>query len=160
MREAGGRSVASRRAELRPGLWHWEAPHPQWEPTEPSEAHWYGAGDRLPVGVEAFPGQKKNDTVLLVESMKAVIAGDTLVDWGQGLQINPRWLHEGMTRGQVASSSTCCSSFQWSTCSSHTGGRPIAPPSSALSPRLAPCPRRNCRTPAQALRLPPTAGSS
>jgi hypothetical protein len=21
--------------ELRPGLWHWEAPHPQWEPTEP-----------------------------------------------------------------------------------------------------------------------------
>ncbi|HET8873676.1 MAG TPA: hypothetical protein VFM83_08320 [Gaiellaceae bacterium] len=21
--------------ELGPGLWHWEAPHPQWEPTEP-----------------------------------------------------------------------------------------------------------------------------
>jgi hypothetical protein len=21
--------------ELRPGLWHWEAPHPGWEPTEP-----------------------------------------------------------------------------------------------------------------------------
>ena len=21
--------------ELAPGLWHWEAPHPQWEPTEP-----------------------------------------------------------------------------------------------------------------------------
>ena len=21
--------------ELRPGLWHWQAPHPQWEPTEP-----------------------------------------------------------------------------------------------------------------------------
>ena len=21
--------------ELRPGLWHWEAPHPQWRPTEP-----------------------------------------------------------------------------------------------------------------------------
>src|SRR5213595_1149868 len=21
--------------ELRPGLWHWKAPHPQWEPTEP-----------------------------------------------------------------------------------------------------------------------------
>ena len=20
---------------MRPGLWHWEAPHPQWEPTEP-----------------------------------------------------------------------------------------------------------------------------
>ena len=21
--------------ELRPNLWHWEAPHPQWRPTEP-----------------------------------------------------------------------------------------------------------------------------
>jgi len=21
--------------ELRPGLWHWQAPHPGWEPTEP-----------------------------------------------------------------------------------------------------------------------------
>ena len=21
--------------ELRPGLWHWEAPHPAWEPAEP-----------------------------------------------------------------------------------------------------------------------------
>ena len=21
--------------ELRPGLWHWEAPHPEWEPGEP-----------------------------------------------------------------------------------------------------------------------------
>jgi hypothetical protein len=21
--------------ELRPGVWHWKAPHPQWEPTEP-----------------------------------------------------------------------------------------------------------------------------
>ena len=21
--------------ELAPGLWHWEAPHPQWRPTEP-----------------------------------------------------------------------------------------------------------------------------
>jgi hypothetical protein len=21
--------------ELRPGLWHWQAPHPEWESTEP-----------------------------------------------------------------------------------------------------------------------------
>jgi glyoxylase-like metal-dependent hydrolase (beta-lactamase superfamily II) len=187
--------------ELRPGLWHWEARHPQWEPTEPwgpsvssyaiddgrrlllfdplalpdelealaadrdtaivltapwherdtqslveridapvyvpppdtredlmdtygvtaeqaagfvspdvrwlldgdsAEARLYGAGDRLPIGVEAFPGQKRNDMVLWIESPNAVIAGDTLVDWGQGLQINPRWLREDMTREQVA----------------------------------------------------------
>ena len=66
------------------------------------EARPYTAGDRLDVGVEAFPGQKPNDTVLWVESPRAVIAGDTLVDFGNGLEINPRWLDEDMTRERVA----------------------------------------------------------
>jgi glyoxylase-like metal-dependent hydrolase (beta-lactamase superfamily II) len=184
--------------ELRPGLWHWEAPHPEWRPTEPwsenvssyaiddgerlllfdplavpseleeraadretaivltapwherdsqslverlgvpvytplpdtaedlmrqygitaeqagdgspdvrwlrdgaGEAHWYSAGDRLPVGARAFPGQKRNDLVLWIESHRAVIAGDTLADFGEGPQINPRWLGAGVTREQV-----------------------------------------------------------
>ena len=65
------------------------------------EAHPYAAGERLDVGVEAFPGQKPNDTVLWVESHGAVIAGDTLVDFGNGLEINPRWLSEDLTREQV-----------------------------------------------------------
>ncbi len=185
--------------ELRPGLWHWEAPHPDWRPTEPwsenvssyaiddgarlllfdplavpseieeraagretaivltspwherdaqslverlgvpvytplpdtaedlmrmygitaeqagdgspdliwllrenkGEARPYSAGDRLPVGVEAFPGQKPNDMVLWVESHRAVVAGDTLADFGEGPQINPRWLTADVTREQV-----------------------------------------------------------
>jgi glyoxylase-like metal-dependent hydrolase (beta-lactamase superfamily II) len=185
--------------ELRPGLWHWEAPHPQWESPEPwgpevssyaiddgerllffdpiappgelealagdretaivltcpwherdsrglverlgapvytplpdsaedlmrkwgltaeqagdgspdvvwlfkegiGEAHPYTAGDRLDVGVDALPGEKPNDTVLWVESHGAVVAGDTLVDFGSGLEINPRWLSDEMTREQV-----------------------------------------------------------
>jgi len=184
--------------ELRPGLWHWQAPHPEWEPTEPwdksvssyaiddgerlllfdplgapseieqvaadretavvltapwherdaqslverlgvpvytplpdtaedilrtygvtvdqgwispdvrwlvdgetGNAHWYSAGDRLPIGVQAFPGQKPNDLVLWVESHRAVVAGDTLADFGDGPQINPRWLRAGVTRQQV-----------------------------------------------------------
>lgn len=184
--------------ELRPGLWHWQAPHPEWRPTEPwkqnvssyaiddgerlllfdplavppeieeraagrataivltspwherdarslverlgapvytprpdtaeelmevwgltaeqvgdgspdvrwlrdgeGEAHWYAAGDRLPVGVEAFPGQKRNDAVLWVDGHRAVIAGDTLADFGEGPQINPRWLSADMTRERV-----------------------------------------------------------
>jgi glyoxylase-like metal-dependent hydrolase (beta-lactamase superfamily II) len=185
--------------ELRPGVWHWEAPHPDWQPTEPwsenvssyaiddgerlllfdplavpsklgdlaasretaivltapwherdaqsvverlgvpvytplpdtaedlmrtygitveqagdgspdvrwlldgvaGEAHWYSAGDRLPVGVQAFAGEKHNDLVLWIESRRAVVAGDTLVDFGEGLQINPRWLRAGVTREQV-----------------------------------------------------------
>ena len=43
-------------------------------------------GDRLPVGVEAFPGMEPNDLVLWVESHRALVAGDTLQDRGNGLQ--------------------------------------------------------------------------
>jgi glyoxylase-like metal-dependent hydrolase (beta-lactamase superfamily II) len=61
----------------------------------------YAAGDRLPVGGEAFPGLKPNDLVLWIESHAAVIAGDTLVDFGDGLQINPRWLRPDVTGEDV-----------------------------------------------------------
>jgi glyoxylase-like metal-dependent hydrolase (beta-lactamase superfamily II) len=185
--------------ELRSGLWHWQAPHPDWEPSEPwdqnvssyaiddgerlllfdpiappaeiveladtretvvvltapwherdtqslverfgvpvytplpdtaeylmqtygitaeqagdgspdlvwllrenkGEAHPYSAGDRLPFGAEVFPGHKPNDTVHWIESHRAVISGDTLADFGQGPQINERWLPGGVTREQV-----------------------------------------------------------
>ena len=170
--------------ELQPGLWHWEAPHPEWEPTAPwhqvvssyaiddgdrvllfdpitppseidelaagretvivltapwherdtrslverlsvpvfvpppdegspdvawllagdtGEGHLYSAGERLPVGVDgAFAGREPNDLVLWIESRRAVIAGDTLVDFGQGLEIPVVWLGHGVTREQVA----------------------------------------------------------
>ena len=52
------------------------------------EARPYAAGDRLPFGADVFAGHKPNDTVLWVESQHAVISGDTLVDFGQGLEIN------------------------------------------------------------------------
>ncbi len=186
--------------ELRPGLWHWQAPHPDWESSEPwdqnvssyavaddellllfdplgvpselvdlaadretaivltapwherdaqrlverlgvpvytarpdsaqflmdtygitaeqagdgspdvvwllkegkGEARVYTAGDRLPGGIETFPGHKQNDIVLWIESQRAVVSGDTLVDFGQGLEINKRWLElHGVTREQV-----------------------------------------------------------
>ena len=185
--------------ELRPGLWHWQAPHPQWRESEPwdknvssyaaddgdrlllfdpidppgeieelaserdtailltapwherdarrlverfgapvytalpdsaeylmqkwnltaeqvgegspdvawlvregiGEARPFTAGDRLDVGVEVFPGEKPNDLVLWVESHRAVVAGDTLVDFGNGLEVNPRWLDEEMPRDRV-----------------------------------------------------------
>ena len=66
------------------------------------EAHPYGPGDRLPFGADVFPGQKSNDTVLWVESRRAVISGDTLVDFGDGLEINERWLRPGVTREEIA----------------------------------------------------------
>jgi glyoxylase-like metal-dependent hydrolase (beta-lactamase superfamily II) len=191
--------LATNVRELRPGLWHWKAPHPEWRPTEPwsenvssyaiddgerlllfdplavpseieerasgretaivltapwherdaeglverlgvpvytplpdtaedlmrtygitaeqagegspdliwllrenkGEAHLYSPGDRPLRGVEAFPGQKPNDAVLWIESHNAVVAGDTLADFGEGPQINPRWLSEDVTREQV-----------------------------------------------------------
>ena len=49
-----------------------------------------------------FPGHKANDTVHWVESHHAVISGDTLVDFGQGLEINERWLRPGVTREEIA----------------------------------------------------------
>ena len=67
-----------------------------------AEGHVFSAGDRLPVGVESFPGKEPNDVVFWVESHQAVIAGDTLVDFGQGLEIPPEWLPDGVPREQVA----------------------------------------------------------
>jgi glyoxylase-like metal-dependent hydrolase (beta-lactamase superfamily II) len=65
------------------------------------EAHPYAAGDRPLSGVEAFPSRETNEVVLWVEDYGAVIAGDTLVDFGQGLEIPLQWLREGVTRDQV-----------------------------------------------------------
>lgn len=66
-------------------------------------AEWraYAVGDRLPAGAEAFPGREHNDLVLWIPSYGAVICGDTLVDFGDGLEINERWLREDVTRAQV-----------------------------------------------------------
>jgi glyoxylase-like metal-dependent hydrolase (beta-lactamase superfamily II) len=163
--------------EIRTGVWHWQAPHPEWSPEDgwehtdvssyaiedgehlllfdplavPDEIQvlasdgepaivltspWhqrdalglaeqfdapiyvpppdrdpdpiggivFRAGDQLPIGVEAFPGREDPyDVVLYVKSRGIVVAGDTLVDRGEGLEILEAWLPEGMTREQVVS---------------------------------------------------------
>ena len=43
-----------------------------------------------------------NDVVLWIESHRAVIAGDTLVDFGQGLEIPAEWLPSGVERERIA----------------------------------------------------------
>jgi hypothetical protein len=63
--------------------------------------HWFAPGDRLPVGVDAYAGREANDLVLWVGAAGAVVAGDTLVDFGDGLALNER-LRGGITRAQVA----------------------------------------------------------
>jgi glyoxylase-like metal-dependent hydrolase (beta-lactamase superfamily II) len=155
--------------EVRPGLWHWEARHPDWTPAaggwgpevssyaiddgerlllfdplappdeirelaaaretaivltctwharearslaerlgaplyvpppdegdpNPVEGHVFSAGDRLPVGVAAFPGMEPNDLALWVESRRALVVGDTLIDRGQGLEFPTDWASTG-----------------------------------------------------------------
>jgi glyoxylase-like metal-dependent hydrolase (beta-lactamase superfamily II) len=63
-------------------------------------AHLYGSGERLAVGVEPFAGREPNDMVLWIGGSHAVISGDTLVDFGRGLEING-WLRAGVTRKKI-----------------------------------------------------------
>jgi glyoxylase-like metal-dependent hydrolase (beta-lactamase superfamily II) len=163
--------------EVQPGVWHWEAPHPEWGPGDsslewdrqevssyaiddddrlllfdplavPSEIEelaagrdttivltcpWherdarslverhdaavfvpqpeegepiegrqlFSAGDRLPVGVDAFPGKEPNDLVLWVESRRVLVAGDTLIDRGPGLEFPRPWVPEDVPPEQI-----------------------------------------------------------
>jgi glyoxylase-like metal-dependent hydrolase (beta-lactamase superfamily II) len=54
--------------------------------------------------MEAYPGREGQlDLVLWSERIRAVIAGDTLIDLGNGLEIPASWLPEGVAVEQVAS---------------------------------------------------------
>jgi len=76
-------------------------PPPDREP-DPIGGTVFKAGDQLPIGVEAFPGREDPfDVVLYVESRGIVVAGDTLVDRGRGIEILDEWLPEGVIREQV-----------------------------------------------------------
>ena len=61
----------------------------------PIPGHVFAAGDRLPVGVEAFPGMEPNDLALWVESRRALVVGDTLIDRGSGLEFPRDWASKG-----------------------------------------------------------------
>jgi len=62
----------------------------------------YAIGDTI-FGLEAWPGREGElDLVLWSERLGAVIAGDTLIDLGDGLEIRERWMPEGVTVEQVA----------------------------------------------------------
>jgi hypothetical protein len=71
------------------------------EASDEIDVHWISAGERLPIGVETFLGREHNDLVLWLDHVGAVISGDTLVDFGRGLQINDS-LRGGVTREEVA----------------------------------------------------------
>jgi len=119
--------VLTIRAMLPEGVHHWTAKHPEWEgpvsayaiddaalgfpvwapaPDRPEDqlvpATRYAIGDSL-FGMEAYPGREGElDLVLWSERIRAVIAGDTLINLGNGLEIPASWLPEGVTVEQVA----------------------------------------------------------
>jgi hypothetical protein len=76
------------------------SPDLQWLRSGRGNVHWYAAGDRLATGIEAYEGREHNDLVLWKASVGAVIAGDSLADFGTGLALN-EWLRGDVTHEQV-----------------------------------------------------------
>jgi hypothetical protein len=76
-------------------------PPPDPPDPDPVRGEVFRGGDVLPLGVRAFEGFEPNDLVLYVESRRAVVVGDTLIDRGDGLQVHPDWPVEAVTREQV-----------------------------------------------------------
>src|SRR3990170_7122409 len=76
-------------------------PPPDEGDPNPVEGQVFRAGDRLPVGVEAFPGMEPNDLVLWIESRQALVAGDTLIDRGNGLEFPADWANKGVPPEQI-----------------------------------------------------------
>jgi glyoxylase-like metal-dependent hydrolase (beta-lactamase superfamily II) len=75
--------------------WPIHVPPPDPPDPDPVKGEVFEAGDRLPIGVEAFLGMEPNDLVLWVESHRALVAGDTLIDRGEGLVFPVEWADRG-----------------------------------------------------------------
>lgn len=105
--------------ELRTGLWWWEAEHPEWAPEDAATEDWgpevssyaIDAGTRLllidptvpPEQVEdlASGREEPNDLVLWIEGQAALVAGDTLIDRGNGLEFPADWANKGVAPEQI-----------------------------------------------------------
>ena len=93
----------------------------------------FTVGDRLPVGVEAYPGMEPNDLVLWIEGRQALVAGDTLIDRGRGFEFPSDWANKGVSRTRFSRRCARCSSCR-SNSSCRRTGRPTAQRSSGPSP--------------------------
>jgi hypothetical protein len=101
----------------------------------------FSAGDRLPVGVEVFPGMEPNDLMLWFESRRALVAGDTLLDRGQGLEIPwppPEQVGGAAAQGQILEALLPVLELRSSWCSRRTGRPATGPRSSERSPDAGP----------------------
>jgi len=76
-------------------------PPPDEGDPNPVKGHVFRAGERLPVGVEVFPGMEPNDIVLWIESSQALVVGDTLIDRGNGLEFPVDWADKGVPPEEI-----------------------------------------------------------
>ncbi len=76
-------------------------PPPDEGDAEPVPGTVFRAGERLPIGVHAFPGMEPNDLVLWIESRNALAVGDTLIDRGKGLEFPTDWADKGVPPDQI-----------------------------------------------------------
>jgi len=71
---------------------------------DPLAAEMFSAGDRLAIGVEAHPGLEPNDLVLWIPSRQAIVAGDSLIDRGQGFEFPTDWANKGVPPERILES--------------------------------------------------------
>lgn len=76
-------------------------PPPDEGDPDPVRGHVFRAGDRLPVGVDAFPGMEPNDLALWVDRRRAIVVGDALIDRGRGLEFPADWANKGVPPEEI-----------------------------------------------------------
>jgi glyoxylase-like metal-dependent hydrolase (beta-lactamase superfamily II) len=79
-------------------------PPPDEGDPNPVDGQVFRVGDRLPVGVEAFPGMEPNDLVLWIDSRRALVIGDALIDRGNGFEFPADWANKGVPPEQILES--------------------------------------------------------
>jgi glyoxylase-like metal-dependent hydrolase (beta-lactamase superfamily II) len=71
---------------------------------DPVKGQVFEAGERLAIGVEAFPGREPNDRALWIESRRALVAGDTLIQRDKGLEFPRDWAPDDASPDQILES--------------------------------------------------------
>jgi glyoxylase-like metal-dependent hydrolase (beta-lactamase superfamily II) len=79
-------------------------PVPDAEHPDPGTGTIYRDGDPIMPGVKALPGMEASDMLLWDERHRALIAGDTMIDRGEGLCIPYDWADEPEDPEQVRKS--------------------------------------------------------
>ena len=102
--------------------WPIHVPPPDPPDPDPVEGRCSRQASGSPSGSRRSSGWSRNDLLLWVGGHRALVAGDTLVDRGQGLVFPLDWADQGLGSRRRRSSSGCatCSSCRSSSCCRRT----------------------------------------